>query len=155
MLWYTILFLHIALIPIYLGIWSVVPSYVQTFSNWIHLVVGLYLLIRFRPFQGKIDLHSYDIHLIFSAGLFMIQALIASVLLESPWGGEITVYLAKWKDTLLSWLPDGLGNGIKKKGEGFSKWVATDEKSSDAPLSEPTPKDTVSSLGNSIYTPVE
>jgi hypothetical protein len=95
-MWYVTGFLHIALIPIFLGIWSTVPSYVQVFSNWIHLVVGLYLVIRFRPYQSNVEFHNYDRALVFSAGLFMLEALFASMLLVSPWGKEITVYLQTW-----------------------------------------------------------
>ena len=146
LLWYSILFLHLALVPIYLGIWSVLPSYVQVFSNWIHLVVGLYLVVRFRPFQSKIDLYAHDTKLVFSAGIFMLQALLASSLLESPWGDVISVYLSQWKDKVTSWILS-MDKKVVKKSPKYS--IAPSSSSSD--VMEPNPNDTVSTLGNSVY----
>jgi hypothetical protein len=139
----SITFLHIALIPIYLGIWSTVPSFVNTFSNWIHLVVGLYLVIRFRPFQNKIHLYAHDLQLVFSAGLFMLEALLASMLLSSPWGKDITVYLSKWGRWVES-LPF-VAPFLRTSQSGSS---VTNE-------GEISPNPTTSTLGGSSYTLAE
>jgi hypothetical protein len=137
-MWYITGFLHIALIPIFLGIWSTVPSYVQIFSNWIHLVVGLYLVIRFRPYQSGVEFHSYDRALVFSAGLFMLEALLASSLLTSPWGKEITVYLQTW------------GNWVKSL-PFIAPFIHKPNFSEKVIESSIAPKPTSSSLGNSSY----
>lgn len=140
-MWYMTGLLHIILIPIFLGIWSTVPSYVQIFSNWIHLVVGLYLVFRFRPYQTEVKFHSHDRALVFTAGLFMLQALLASIIFNSPWGNDITEYLSTW-------------NGWVKSLPFIAPFVAnpkTPTSVSDAPKSEPNPQPTSSSLGGSSY----
>ena len=96
-LMYLIIFLHIFLVPIYLGIWTVIPSFVDVFSNWIHLVMGLYLSFRFRPFQSTVEFNEYDRILICSAGVFILQALLATTLLSSSWGKQITAALEPWR----------------------------------------------------------
>jgi len=101
-LMYLLFFLHIILLPIYLGIWTVIPSFVHVFSNWIHLVMGLYLVLRFRPFQSKVEFHDYDRILICSSGVFILQALIATTLLNSSWGKQITSALEPWRVRLQS-----------------------------------------------------
>ena len=137
-MWYITGFLHIALIPIFLGIWSTVPSYVQIFSNWIHLIVGLYLVIRFRPYQTNVEFHPYDRALVFSAGLFMLEALLASSLMASPWGKQITIYLQRWADWVKS-LPF------------IAPFIHKTEPSGKAIEVSITPKPTSSSLGSSSY----
>ena len=139
-LWGTTIVLHIALIPIILGIWSTMPSYVQTFSNWIHLVVGLYLIIRFRPYQEQVMFHTYDRAFVFSAGLFMLEALLASMLLNSPWGKYITIYLKSWGD----WL---------KSFPFIASFLSQTEKSSSSSDSsfKVSPNSSTSSLGGSVY----
>jgi len=99
---YMIIFLHIILLPIYLGIWTVIPSFVHLFSNWIHLVMGLYLSIRFRPFQSTVEFNDYDRVLVCSAGVFILQALLATTLLNSSLGKQITVSLQPWQTWLRS-----------------------------------------------------
>jgi len=99
---YLILFLHIFLVPIYLGIWTVLPSFVYVFSNWIHLVMGLYLSFRFRPFQSTVEFHEYDRILICSSGVFILQALLATTLLNSSLGKQITTALEPWRVQLRS-----------------------------------------------------
>lgn len=137
-MWYITGFLHIALIPIFLGIWSTVPSYVQIFSNWIHLIVGLYLVVRFRPYQSNVEFQSYDRALVFSAGLFMLEALLASSLFESAWGKEITVYLQRW------------GNWVKSL-PFIAPFIHKPDSSSKAIEVSIHPKATSSSLGSSSY----
>jgi hypothetical protein len=141
-MWYITVFLHIALIPIFLGIWSTVPSYVQIFSNWIHLIVGLYLVIRFRPYQTNVEYHNYDRALVFSAGLFMLEALLASSLMDSPWGKEITVYLETWGKWVKS-LPF-VAPFIPKSNNSNKKHSTALERN-------PDPNPTSSSLGGSSY----
>jgi len=142
--WYTTGFLHIVLIPIFLGIWSTVPSYVQIFSNWIHLMVGLYLLIRFRPYQNQVDFHSHDRALVFTAGLFMLEALLASSLLNSPWGKDITIYLRTWGNWVKS-LPF-IAPFISKSDNSSGKAM-----NGSSPISDPNPNPTSSSLGGASY----
>jgi hypothetical protein len=142
-LWSMIVFLHIALIPIYLGIWSTVPSFINTFSNWIHLVMGLYLVIRFHPFQSNVNLYTHDLHLVFSAGLFMLQALVASVLLTSHWGKEITAYLSRW------------GGWVESLPFVAPLLRISSAKGSVKNVGEVSPNPTTSTLGGSTYTLVE
>jgi hypothetical protein len=141
-LWSTTIVLHIALIPIFLGIWSTIPSYVQVFSNWIHLVVGLYLVIRFRPYQTQVDFHHYDRAFVFSAGLFMLEALFASSLLASPWGKEITAYMLTWG----SWV---------RELPFFAPFVSQTKSSTKTPTEDTNdsiaPNLSTSSLGGSSY----
>lgn len=99
---YLLFFLHIILLPIYLGIWTVIPSFVYVFSNWIHLVMGLYLSFRFRPFQTTVEFHEYDRILICSSGVFILQALLATTLLNSSLGKQITAALEPWRVRLRS-----------------------------------------------------
>ena len=99
-LMYLIFFLHLLLVLIYFGIWTIVPSFVHVFSNWIHLVMGLYLVLRFRPFQSTVVFHDYDRILICSAGVFILQALLATTLLNSSLGKQITALLQPWQTWL-------------------------------------------------------
>jgi hypothetical protein len=138
-LWYTLVFLHIALIPIFLGIWTTIPSFLQIFSNWIHLVVGLYLVVRFHPFQSKTELYSHDLKLVFSAGLFMLEALFASVILTTIWGKQFVTYITK-KMEWLKRLPFVAPFVEKTKfSETFSKDTT------------PEPNASSTSLGGSAY----
>jgi len=102
------------------------------------LVVGLYLVIRFRPYQSGVEFHSYDRALVFSAGLFMLEALLASSLLTSPWGKEITVYLQTW------------GNWVKSL-PFIAPFIHKPNFSEKVIESSIAPKPTSSSLGNSSY----
>lgn len=146
--WFTTLFLHIALVFIFLGIWSTIPSYVQVFSNWIHFIVGIYLVIRFHPYQSKIEFHNYDRIIICSSGIFMLQALLASSLFLSPWGIPITNYLQNW------------GGQLKQKyswmvGKKTSEEVWKKKKNNDDDDKSPNPNSTTSSLGGSSYSLME
>jgi hypothetical protein len=124
-LMYVVFFLHLFLVLIYLGIWTIVPSFVYVFSNWIHLVMGLYLVLRFRPFQSTVEFHDYDRILICSAGVFILQALLATTLLNSSLGKQITASLQPWQ-TWLRRLPffqeiSGVSGSNSTKSIGVDK----------------------------------
>ena len=148
-MWYTTFFLHIALIPIFLGIWTTVPSYVQIFSNWIHLVAGLYLVIRFRPYQTEVKFHSHDRALVFSAGLFMLEALLASVLLSTPLEKDIQNYAYTWRDWArsLPFIAPFVANSATTDGSN----TANKTKASPAPHPPTSSLGSSSALGASEY----
>ena len=100
--WYVTLFLHIALVPVFLGIWSTVPYLLSTFSNLLHLWIGLYLMICFRPYQKELILHSYDRALIFSAGLFILEVLVLEQFLPSKYGRVLYQFFSNLRQRILS-----------------------------------------------------
>jgi len=89
---------HLIMLFIFFGIWSTIPSYVELFSNFVHIIIGLYLIIRFFPYRNKYEFHGYDNIFIFTAGVFMLEATLIHRLISTSWGKEITAYLKKYGD---------------------------------------------------------
>ena len=83
---------------IFFGIWSTIPSYVELFSNFIHIIIGLYLIIRFFPYRNKYQFNAYDNIFIFTGGVFMLEATLIHRLISTSWGKEITISLKKYGD---------------------------------------------------------
>jgi hypothetical protein len=93
---------HLIMLFIFFGIWSTIPSYVELFSNFVHIVIGMYLVIRFFPYRNNYEFHGYDNIFIFTAGVFMLEATLIHRLISTSWGKEITVYLKKYGDLFKS-----------------------------------------------------
>ena len=148
-LMYLIIVLHLFLVPIYLGIWTVIPSFVHVFSNWIHLVMGLYLSFRFRPFQSTIEFNEYDRILICSAGVFILQALLATTLLNSSLGKQITASLKPWQ-TWLRTLPIFIFQDIS----GVSGSSSTNSKNNSKDKGPDPNSASTSLVGAATYSPV-
>ena len=90
--------IHLIMLFIFFGIWSTIPSYVELFSNFIHIIIGLYLIIRFFPYRNKYEFHGYDNIFIFTAGVFMLEATLIHRLISTSWGQKITISLKKYGD---------------------------------------------------------
>jgi hypothetical protein len=145
--------LHLIMLFIFLGIWSTVPSYVELFSNFVHIAIGIYLVIRFCPYHSKYPFHVYDHIFIFTAGVFMLEATLIHRLFSTSWGREITVYLKKYGDWFKS-LPiiSDMVSEIKKMDTTQTK-EKIKEKTKENPFNDVIrPTTATSSLTNSSST---
>lgn len=89
---------HLIMLFIFFGIWSTIPSYVELFSNFVHIIIGIYLIIRFFPYRNKYQFHAYDNIFIFTAGVFMLEATLIHRFISTSWGQKITINLKKYGD---------------------------------------------------------
>lgn len=68
----TLAITYISYIFLFLGISYILPSYIRTISNGLHILIGLILLYKFNPFRTEYKLTEYDNNLIFGMALFLI-----------------------------------------------------------------------------------
>lgn len=71
---WVILFINISYFLLFLGVLSISPKYIRYFSNFIQILICIFLIVRFHPFREHYYLKN-DATLLFGSALLMLQNL--------------------------------------------------------------------------------
>ena len=77
---YSMAFIHLCYIAVFVGVFTRVPEYLDSFALAMQTVLCLVLMYRFRPFRASYRLHDSDARLIFgSATLLFINVVLVGL----------------------------------------------------------------------------
>jgi hypothetical protein len=65
---------YISYIFIFLGVSYLLPNYIRTISNVMHLLICLFLIYKFNPLRNTQQITDTDKNMIFFAALFIIMS---------------------------------------------------------------------------------
>lgn len=65
---------YISYIFIFLGVSYLLPNYIRTISNVMHLLICLFLIYKFNPLRSTQQITDTDKNMIFFAALFIIMS---------------------------------------------------------------------------------
>ena len=63
---------YLTYIFIFLGISYILPTYIRVISNFMHVVICLFLIYKFNPLRSKQQLTEYDNYFIFFSAFFIL-----------------------------------------------------------------------------------
>lgn len=69
---FTLALSFIGYVATFMGISLVAPDSLRTFSNMVHILICIFLIIKFNPIVGDLQLDSTDVSLIFSTAVFLL-----------------------------------------------------------------------------------
>lgn len=70
----TVALTYVSYIFIFLGISYLLPTYIRSISNVLHVVICLFLIYKFNPLRSAQQITETDKNLIFFAALFIIMS---------------------------------------------------------------------------------
>jgi hypothetical protein len=70
----TVALTYVSYIFIFLGISYLLPTYIRSISNVLHVVICLFLIYKFNPLRSVQQITETDKNLIFFAALFIIMS---------------------------------------------------------------------------------
>ena len=70
---FTMTLTYITYIFLFFGISYLLPSYIRTISNGLHIVICLFLIYKFNPLRSTQQITETDKNIIFFAALFIIM----------------------------------------------------------------------------------
>ena len=71
---WVVLFINISYFLLFFGVLSISPNYIRYFSNFIQILICIFLIVRFHPFREHYYLKN-DATLLFGRALLMLQNL--------------------------------------------------------------------------------
>jgi hypothetical protein len=66
---------YLTYIFLFLGISYILPSYIRAISNFMHVVICLFLIYKFNPLRTNQQLTEYDNYFIFFASVFILMSM--------------------------------------------------------------------------------
>lgn len=66
---------YLTYIFLFLGISYILPSYIRLISNFMHVVICLFLIYKFNPMRTNQQLTEYDNYFIFFAAVFILMSM--------------------------------------------------------------------------------
>jgi hypothetical protein len=63
---------YVGYVFLFLGVSYVSPGYIRAFGNFMHIMICLFLIYKFNPLRGKIQLTEYDSQMIFLSSMFIL-----------------------------------------------------------------------------------
>lgn len=66
---------YLTYIFLFLGISYILPSYIRMISNFMHVVICLFLIYKFNPMRTNQQLTEYDNYFIFFAAVFILMSM--------------------------------------------------------------------------------
>jgi hypothetical protein len=71
---FTVALTYVSYIFIFLGISYLLPTYIRSISNVLHVVICLFLIYKFNPLRSVQQITETDKNLIFFAAIFIIMS---------------------------------------------------------------------------------
>lgn len=66
---------YLTYIFLFLGISYILPSYIRIISNFMHVIICLFLIYKFNPMRTNQQLTEYDNYFIFFAAFFILMSM--------------------------------------------------------------------------------
>jgi hypothetical protein len=63
---------YIGYVFLFLGVSYISPGSIRAFGNFMHIMICLFLIYKFNPLRGKIQLTEYDSQMIFLSSMFIL-----------------------------------------------------------------------------------
>jgi hypothetical protein len=63
---------YIGYVFLFLGVSYISPGYIRAFGNFMHIMICFFLIYKFNPLRGKIQLTEYDSQMIFLSSMFIL-----------------------------------------------------------------------------------
>jgi len=75
---FSVAALYFGYFILYFGLYSIDTEYIRYLSIFIHILICMFLLIRFNPFRTEIQYKPYDSMIIFSSAILLLTNVIAT-----------------------------------------------------------------------------
>ena len=72
---FTVGISYLTYIFLFLGISYLLPSYIRTISNFMHVVICLFLIYKYNPLRSKQQVTEYDNYFIFFSAVFILMSM--------------------------------------------------------------------------------